>query len=170
MTTGFCQDAFKKTREETNAESIQVASFISRDQAMFFQEFLSREFEFVDIGNPSVITNPPSASSPLPLEKKGAIQFPPGTVSTQLEGRFDMPSVHQFTFTASQGQPSTIYIDSSSDQMPLSISTPGGRTLVDYQDGSTSWNGNLPESGTYTVLIVGFQAPSVYQLALTIEP
>lgn len=171
LTSQLCQDVYRTIRRDTNTESIQVASFLSLEQAVFFQEFLSSEgFQSVDVGQPSLVENPPSTSSSLPVEKKGTIEFSPGSISSQTEGVFTYPSVHQFTFFASQGQPSSILAESSSGQIPIDIAAPDGRTLVSYQDGLTAWSATLPETGTYVVSLVGLQAPSNYRLSLVIEP
>ncbi|MEQ9480856.1 HEAT repeat domain-containing protein [Coleofasciculus sp. F4-SAH-05] len=58
VTSSFCQDARKKTREETDNLSIQVASFATIDRAEAFKDFMIDNFGSGEIGEPTQIESP----------------------------------------------------------------------------------------------------------------
>ena len=59
VTRRFCEDAFKKYREDIGKNAIQVASFISIENANKFKAKLSQSFNEIDIGSPTIIKENP---------------------------------------------------------------------------------------------------------------
>jgi len=52
----FCKDAFgPKRRENTGQLSIQVASFLRREDAEVFKEFMIDKFGSGEVGEPTII-------------------------------------------------------------------------------------------------------------------
>lgn len=54
LKTKFCRDAYFMYRKRKNKESIQVASFQTRERAELFREFLSNEIDTAEVGEPTV--------------------------------------------------------------------------------------------------------------------
>jgi hypothetical protein len=55
----FCKDAYQMKRESTNERSIQVASFVGRERAEDFQEFLIEQVGNAEIGEPTTYEEAP---------------------------------------------------------------------------------------------------------------
>ncbi|MDV3348986.1 PPC domain-containing protein [Leptothoe sp. LEGE 181152] len=171
--TQACADAIKKKRENTSKTSIQVASFLSRQKAELFKDFLSNYFTGAEVGEPTQIDRNASESSSFSSPKifdRGAVQFPAGAIETQIEGNLAASSIDRYTFSASAGQNTAILMNSSSQQVRLAVTAPNGAQLTNQQNSSTSWAGNLPKDGTYTIDVIGGQASSTYKIGLRIEP
>jgi serine/threonine protein kinase len=70
----FCGDAYKTTRQDTGQLAIQVASFINRNQAELFRDFMTRKIGSGAVGqatiykasNPSQPAPTPSPTTPAP--------------------------------------------------------------------------------------------------------
>lgn len=60
--TEFCQDSFSKSRDNDEL-SIQISSFIDRDRAEDFADFLSETFGSAEVGQPTVIASNPNSTS-----------------------------------------------------------------------------------------------------------
>lgn len=50
ITTQFCQDAIRSIRQDTNKETIQVGSFIGKDRAEAFKNFLQKKIGKAEVG------------------------------------------------------------------------------------------------------------------------
>lgn len=61
VTTQFCRDAYPMFRESKNIEAIQVASFISRERAEFFREFLQENVGIAEVGEATIIDQMPES-------------------------------------------------------------------------------------------------------------
>lgn len=82
--------------------------------------------------------------------------------SAKVEGRLTGNAMHEYTFTARKGQQLALVVLSDVAQwiainlLPPTFSTaPGMHPAVysNFIDGTTSWKGMAPDSGTYTVRV-----------------
>lgn len=61
----FCADAYRKIRSDTSKVAIQVASFVDRNQAELFSNFLKRKLGSGDVGKPTVYSSAKSSTKTL---------------------------------------------------------------------------------------------------------
>jgi serine/threonine protein kinase len=57
----FCRDAYPMVRKDNNQESIQVASFLSRERAELFRDFLWENVGWAEVGTVSIIYEMPES-------------------------------------------------------------------------------------------------------------
>jgi hypothetical protein len=95
------------------------------------------------------------------LTTKSELQFDQGK-SAKVEGRLVGGAMHEYTFTVRKGQQLALVVLSDVAQWiainlfpPAFSSAPGIRPAVysNFIDGTTSWKGVAPDSGTYTVRV-----------------
>jgi len=55
----FCHDAFTRNRKDTDEKVVQVASFSSIEKAQSFREFISNKIGSGEVGQPTLIVQPP---------------------------------------------------------------------------------------------------------------
>lgn len=91
--TSFCRDALATVRKDKGVKSIQTASFLSREKAELFKDYLSTFLTGVEVGNPSTIEKVPASTPTTPslLQPfdKGSVQ--PANTNFNAE-IFDPPS------------------------------------------------------------------------------
>lgn len=63
ITSEFCKDSYRLTRESTSNFSIQVASFNSLESAEAFKVFIAQFFNGAEIGEPRFIEDAPNSSN-----------------------------------------------------------------------------------------------------------
>lgn len=75
ITSDFCRDAFKKRRDKSQKDEIQVASFLSLSRANSFKDFMIEKLGSGDVSEPSTIAyesqknNSSSSNSKVPSSK-----------------------------------------------------------------------------------------------------
>ncbi|MCC6801760.1 MAG: hypothetical protein IT319_02660 [Anaerolineae bacterium] len=95
----------------------------------------------VPTGQPPTVQPPPSAQR---------ISFAPGTSSAQVSGQVGGYTVITYLLEALAGQNMQVTVSSPTNNVFLSVLTPGGAFLVQAAAGAKSFTGTLPQSGDYT--------------------
>ncbi|MCT7979679.1 hypothetical protein [Laspinema olomoucense] len=57
----FCRDAYPMLRKDNNQEAIQVASFLSRERAELFRDFLGENVGWAEVGTVTIINEMPAS-------------------------------------------------------------------------------------------------------------
>jgi hypothetical protein len=81
------------------------------------------------------------------------IRFAPGTTSAQVNGQVDGSTMDTYLLEARAGQQMQVFVSSPYSNVYLTLVSPLGSPLARAQAGAQSFNGNLPESGDYTLQI-----------------
>lgn len=119
---------------------------------------------------PAAPVSPSVAQSTGGTRDLGPIEFAPGSTTASIDNFIDPSGIDRYTFDASAGQPATVNISSQTGQVLLTLVAPDGTPLVRSQSGRTSWSGNLPMDGTYTVDAVNQYSGAQYSVNLNIQP
>ncbi len=82
-----------------------------------------------------------------------ALQFARGTSGAQVSGRADYATSHVYTLSARAGQTMTVDLQSPGDAVTFTAVAPVAGTLEEGF-GVTHWQGVLPESGHYELVLV----------------
>jgi hypothetical protein len=101
-----------------------------------------------------------------PVHDRGSIQFQANATSANVDG-YVAHSTDRYTFTASAGQAASLNVYSPNQEVRLTVLDPDGNALTGQ---TSSWAGNLPMDGTYTVNVMDIGGASTYNLGLDIEP
>ncbi|MEM8604014.1 MAG: PPC domain-containing protein [Cyanobacteria bacterium P01_H01_bin.121] len=103
--------------------------------------------------------------------RAGAIQFRPGATSWHNQQYIGANQSDHYTFAATAGQDATISVNSPGQDTVLAIVSPSGEPIATGQmSGQTSWQGQLPESGTYQLDVIDQGPATNYGLNVSIDP
>lgn len=71
----FCADAYRKVRNDTDKVAIQVASFIDRNQAELFRDFMKKKLGSGDVGKPTIYSSAKSSIKTLSKKNCSIVVF-----------------------------------------------------------------------------------------------
>lgn len=126
----------------------------------------------------------PSASTPTPEVKASPaviapraesgsrrISFAAGESSATVSDSVIRGERSIYVVGAKSGQTMSVEITSLEDNAVFQIKTPGGKFLADAGDGddATSWDGKLPVSGDYTIIVGGTRGNASFKLTVSID-
>lgn len=94
------------------------------------------------------------------------IQFAPNAVSAFVEGGVVRGTRNIYLLRARKGQTMKLNITSLEQNAVFDIQAPNGRFL---QEEATSWRGELPVTGDYSVIVGPIRGNASYKLDVTIE-
>ncbi len=94
------------------------------------------------------------------------IQFAPNAVSAVVEGGVVRGTRNIYLLRARRGQTMKLNITSLEQNAVFDIQAPNGKFL---QEEATSWRGELPVTGDYSVIVGGIRGNASYKLDVTIE-
>lgn len=94
------------------------------------------------------------------------IQFAPGAVNAFVEGGVVRGTRNIYLLRAKKGQTMTLKITSLEQNAVFDIQAPNGKFL---QQEATSWRGELPLTGDYSVIVGGTRGNASYKLDVMIE-
>lgn len=98
------------------------------------------------------------------------IQFPPGGITTTVQGSLGANGVDVHVLRALAGQTMTVSV-TSTQQVLLAVSGADGNVLKSSGAGTANWSGVLPTTQDYTITIsTATGAPASYTLQITIPP
>lgn len=103
---------------------------------------------------------------------KQNIRFKPGTSSAVHTGTVERGDRDEYRLTAKAGQEMTVRISSIEDNAVFQIyQTKGMKALDGAAEGedAMSWQGKLPASGKYTIVVGGTRGNTSYKLEVTIK-
>ncbi len=81
------------------------------------------------------------------------IRFAAGATSAQVSGQTNGTSIDTYLLEARAGQQMRALVSSPYSNVYLTVVSPGGSPLARAQAGAQNFNGNLPETGDYTLQI-----------------
>ncbi len=96
------------------------------------------------------------------------IQFASGGTSAQVNGQIDATCVDTYALNAQAGQFMQLRVSSPANNVYLTLVSPGGSPLARAQAGAQTFNGNLPESGDYTIQISAPAGTTLTSYLLTV--
>jgi hypothetical protein len=114
---------------------------------------------------------PPDASQPEPEPTR--IQFAPGAISTQVQGRLAAGRSDRYVLSAMAGQEMTVNLSDASAGVNaiLIIWGADGTVLISDHAGATIWAGQLPSTQDYYISVRSVPQDSVdYTLEVMIPP
>lgn len=94
------------------------------------------------------------------------IQFAPGAVSAVVEGAVVRGTRNIYLFRARRGQTIILNITSLEQNADFDIQAPNGQFL---KLEATSWRGELPVTGDYSVIVGGTRGNASYKLEVIIK-
>ncbi len=94
----------------------------------------------------------------------GNIVFLPGTTAVVAQGTVRPGQAVTYTLEAGQSQPMILMMDSQNNDVTLGVFEPNGNMLLNPADKSTQWQGLLPNTGLYTIQVIGGAATEDYTL------
>ena len=99
------------------------------------------------------------------------ISFDAGESSATVSGGVIRGERSVYVIGAKSGQLMSVEITSLEDNAVFQIKTPGGKFLSYAGDGddATDWNGQLPESGDYKIIVGGTRGNASYKLTVSID-
>jgi hypothetical protein len=98
------------------------------------------------------------------------IQFAPGAISANVDGRVIGGSTNHYLLRANAGQTMSITIFSPKDDLFLTIyGMTDGNPLVRSVSGATSWSGILPGTQDYSIQVVSTGDTSNYTLQVIVQ-
>jgi hypothetical protein len=111
------------------------------------------------------------ASTPLAGGIKKRIKFPKGFSGVTLKGGVVRGDRDEYLLRAGKGQWMKVKITSEEDNAVFQIYAPNGKTLkgANEADDATDWNGSLPLTGDYRVIVGGTRGNASYSLTVEIE-
>jgi serine/threonine protein kinase len=93
------------------------------------------------------------------------IQFPPGKISTMLQGNLQAHSLQPYVLQATQGQILTVTLEGAGVVMNILRSNQEGVDAAAYQ--TRNWTGQLPSNDQYTIQVSGSGS---YMLDVAVTP
>lgn len=111
-----------------------------------------------DIGKPTLLIAQQSHTR--------RIQFPRGAVSTVVENSVVRGERDIYLLRAQRRQRMTLNITSVEQNAVFDIQAPNGAYL---KQGVTSWNGVLPRTGDYSIIVGGTRGNATYSLDVTVR-
>jgi serine/threonine-protein kinase len=109
--------------------------------------------------------NPEQPSSSVIAAQPQAIEFPPGNITTVVQGNLQTYNLQPYVLKASQGQILTVTLNGSNVVMNLLRSNRQGIDAAAYQ--TRSWTGQLPADDQYLIQVSGTGS---YTLDIAITP
>lgn len=94
------------------------------------------------------------------------LQFKPGAVGTVVEGRVGRGSRNIYLLRARENQTMTLRLTSFEQNVVFDVQAPSGEYL---KEGASSFRGELPQTGDYSVIVSGSRGYGSYRLEVTIR-
>lgn len=113
---------------------------------------------------PSPIPQPTNTTIP----PSGNIVFAPWTTAATLQGTVQPGQVVTYTAQAGIAQPMILILESPGREDTLGVIQPSGDTLLDPAKKWSYWQWQLPETGLYTIQVIGGATANNYTLTVKI--
>lgn len=100
------------------------------------------------------------------------VRFPRGSTSTNVVGTVVRGDRDRYIVGARAGQKLVVSIASLDNNAVFQIYLPGGKRALSgagEMDDATRWNGQLPDSGNYVIVVGGARGNAEYDLAIDIK-
>lgn len=100
------------------------------------------------------------------------IKFPRGSTSTVINNAVLRDEIDQYILNARAGQKMKVDISSIEDNASFQITRPDKTQLLPgagFDDDAKHWNGELPDSGDYTIKVAPTRGNATYRLKVEIR-
>jgi hypothetical protein len=100
------------------------------------------------------------------------IKFPRGSTSTVINNAVLRDEIDQYILNARAGQKMKVEISSIEDNASFQITRPDKTQLLPgagFDDDAKHWNGELPDSGDYTIEVAPTRGNATYRLKVEIR-
>jgi len=100
------------------------------------------------------------------------IKFPRGSTSTVINNAVLRDEIDQYILNARAGQKMKVDISSIEDNASFQITRPDKTQLLPgagFDDDAKHWNGELPDSGDYTIEVAPTRGNATYRLKVEIR-
>jgi hypothetical protein len=100
------------------------------------------------------------------------IEFPRGSTSTVINNAVLRDEIDQYILNARAGQKMKVDISSIEDNASFQITRPDKTQLLPgagFDDDAKHWNGELPDSGDYTIEVAPTRGNATYRLKVEIR-
>lgn len=100
------------------------------------------------------------------------IKFPRGSTSTVINNAVLRDEIDQYILNARAGQKMKVDISSIEDNASFQITRPDKTQLLPgagFDDDTKHWNGDLPDSGDYTIEVAPTRGNATYRLKVEIR-
>ena len=100
------------------------------------------------------------------------IAFEPGAMSAVVENSVVGGTRDRYLLWARAGQEMTLELSSLEDNAALTLTAPDGRVLAGEGQGADvqEWEGSLPVTGDYAIVVAPIRGNATYRLAVTVPP
>jgi len=112
-------------------------------------------------GTPQTVYNPPVYTGGA---GGGNIVFPPNTTAAVMQGTINPGQFIAYTVQASQYQAMTLKVESTNKDVTLEVYDPSGTLAFDPAKMYANWQWQLPQTGLYTIKLVGGAYTETYTL------
>ncbi len=111
------------------------------------------------------------ATEPLAKGIRKRVKFPRGFSAVTLKGGVIRGDRDEYLLKAGKGQLMKVKITAEENNAVFQIYAPNGKTLkgADEGDDAMEWNGKLPLSGDYRIVVGGTRGNASYALSVEIE-
>ncbi len=109
------------------------------------------------------IATPTASATALP-STAGSIIFAPGTTAAVNKGTIQHGEMQIYTVATNQFQPLILRVESPRNDVTLGVLSPSGSTFLDPAKKYSYWRWQLPESGLYTIQVIGGAVTENYTL------
>lgn len=119
---------------------------------------LNRRLAMMRLAMPAAVLGLPLAAPAQPAIPSSRVQFPKGSTGTSIQGQLKGPDkdAHDHVLRAKAGQRMTVSMSTASTSTYFNVLPPGssGEALfAGERMGGSSWTGELPADGEYTVRV-----------------
>jgi len=100
------------------------------------------------------------------------VRFPRGSTSTTIDGAVARGDRDRYTIAAKAGQRMTVGLVSLENNAVFQIYRPGGKRALASAgtgDDAANWEGELPATGAYVIVVGGTRGGAEYSLSISIE-
>jgi hypothetical protein len=100
------------------------------------------------------------------------IEFEVGAVSAVVENAVVSGTRDRYLLWARAGQEMMVELSSLEDNAALTVTAPDGRVLAGEGQGADvqSWEGSLPQTGDYAIVVAPIRGNATYELEVTVPP
>lgn len=112
-----------------------------------------------------------AASAAEARELRKTLRFEPGTSSASVEGGVIRGDRDAYELRARAGQRMKVSVTSVESNAAIAVLAPGGKALpgADEGDDATAWEGELPATGPYRIVVGPTRGNTEYTLSVSIR-
>jgi heat shock protein HslJ len=172
-----CEDEAVNHQEQEYLSALRTAGrfMVADDRLVIWYGDDQNVLNFVRIPasrpSSSFTSAPKPTTEAIPGKDEGArIEFPPGQTSAEVFAELAAGATDSYIVYGQEGETMSIEITSPNNDVLLSVVTEDGTPLKRYQNGLSSWTGELPATQDYVLQAVSAGQPTSYTLWVSIDP